>query len=610
MEFPPPPSEFAELEGPPDADPEASGEEGGQDEQLSRDAPPKKRKGKSTRWNIPAHALQILEQVFQKDKFPTVETRKNLSADLKVTPRQVQVWFQNKRQRSVKPTSKGNVAQQPHEILNTSPHAQGDSLMSGIPMSRNTSNRSLPPFHEETSSIPLSRNASNRSLPPFHEELTTLSNPDHSSRTDVLDGHMGTSFEETRRLAERGDRQHPAADQQQDASVQPRLAEDEIIETLFNEEITAMQHANQQMPHPPKIEQACQGHSQTGAAMQQAHSANQHMHHHTHLRAWQPAQNPQQAPHTHSRVLLQKLDDVAQQEHADHKQLHVQQMSLQQPAQPAKHNQHMQRQVIFKEIQDFCGDTYPTSRERKPILSKHRLRAIGVGDPNKPYGGKTRTWESCFMKYITKARADHISWGLSAELPEPDSTAPPRPATGLEPSTYFDDSQSDHDTDEEDTVSRYSSRASQKSSTQKKKHAVEPAAGKRKRSPATSSQNSSKSNAVPHKQKRVVLESSGDESDENEKVSVMLKKLSSMISSDSQNQASSSSVAQAALTAASRAAASVGAGQSRVESALTSFEDVAAQVEEQKKKFAAKKASPANSLPFHGSKQFVLFDVW
>ena len=64
---------------------------------------PRKRKGKSTRWNIPTTALGMLEQVFAKDKFPSVETRKKIAADLKVTPRQVQVWFQNKRQRSTKP---------------------------------------------------------------------------------------------------------------------------------------------------------------------------------------------------------------------------------------------------------------------------------------------------------------------------------------------------------------------------------------------------------------------------------------------------------------------------------------------------------------------------
>ncbi|KAL3921323.1 MAG: hypothetical protein SGPRY_004944, partial [Prymnesium sp.] len=108
---------------------EQSGDEQAHEESLPRSGSSKKRKGKSTRWNIPAHALQILEQVFQKDKFPTVETRKNLSTDLKVTPRQVQVWFQNKRQRSVKPPVKASAEaqQQPHEILNTSQGSCGQS---------------------------------------------------------------------------------------------------------------------------------------------------------------------------------------------------------------------------------------------------------------------------------------------------------------------------------------------------------------------------------------------------------------------------------------------------------------------------------------------------
>ena len=67
----------------------------------------KKKKGKSTRWNIPQNALEMLERVFTEDKFPSVDLRKQLADNLKVTPRQVQVWFQNKRQRSVKPPVKG-----------------------------------------------------------------------------------------------------------------------------------------------------------------------------------------------------------------------------------------------------------------------------------------------------------------------------------------------------------------------------------------------------------------------------------------------------------------------------------------------------------------------
>lgn len=103
-----------------DAEPEEEEDQG--ESSPSADMLPKKRKGKSTRWNIPKHALTTLEQVFTRDKFPTVDTRKNLASELKVTPRQVQVWFQNKRQRSLKPPQKaGSTEQQPpQQILSTS----------------------------------------------------------------------------------------------------------------------------------------------------------------------------------------------------------------------------------------------------------------------------------------------------------------------------------------------------------------------------------------------------------------------------------------------------------------------------------------------------------
>ena len=84
---------------------------------------PRKRKGKTTRWNIPKHALARLEKVFIEDKFPSVDTRKNLAAELKVRPRQVQVWFQNKRQRSTKPPVKAGGAVKDLQMLSTSVRA-------------------------------------------------------------------------------------------------------------------------------------------------------------------------------------------------------------------------------------------------------------------------------------------------------------------------------------------------------------------------------------------------------------------------------------------------------------------------------------------------------
>ena len=96
----------------PEGDAEPEEEEHGESSPCSADVLPKKRKGKSTRWNIPKHALTTLEQVFTRDKFPTVDTRNNLATELKVTPRQVQVWFQNKRQRSLKPPVKASSTEQ------------------------------------------------------------------------------------------------------------------------------------------------------------------------------------------------------------------------------------------------------------------------------------------------------------------------------------------------------------------------------------------------------------------------------------------------------------------------------------------------------------------
>ena len=56
----------------------------------------------NTRWHIDAVTLAVLEKVFTLDQFPNVETRKQLGAELGVSTRQIQVWFQNRRQRERK----------------------------------------------------------------------------------------------------------------------------------------------------------------------------------------------------------------------------------------------------------------------------------------------------------------------------------------------------------------------------------------------------------------------------------------------------------------------------------------------------------------------------
>jgi len=54
------------------------------------------------RWHIDSSTLQVLEHVFSIDQFPNVDVRNQLGTDLNVTPRQIQVWFQNRRQRERK----------------------------------------------------------------------------------------------------------------------------------------------------------------------------------------------------------------------------------------------------------------------------------------------------------------------------------------------------------------------------------------------------------------------------------------------------------------------------------------------------------------------------
>ena len=44
------------------------------------------------------HQLAVLKQHFSKDPFPTTSTRQGLASKLNMTPRSVQIWFQNERQ--------------------------------------------------------------------------------------------------------------------------------------------------------------------------------------------------------------------------------------------------------------------------------------------------------------------------------------------------------------------------------------------------------------------------------------------------------------------------------------------------------------------------------
>ena len=59
-----------------------------------------------SRWRIAQSCLHLLEEVYLLDRFPPQGTRNELATSLSVSARQIQVWFQNRRQRDRKLESK------------------------------------------------------------------------------------------------------------------------------------------------------------------------------------------------------------------------------------------------------------------------------------------------------------------------------------------------------------------------------------------------------------------------------------------------------------------------------------------------------------------------
>ena len=49
------------------------------------------------RWHIGTKALELLEQAYELDSFPSLFARQRLADEMGVSARQVQVWFQNRR---------------------------------------------------------------------------------------------------------------------------------------------------------------------------------------------------------------------------------------------------------------------------------------------------------------------------------------------------------------------------------------------------------------------------------------------------------------------------------------------------------------------------------
>ena len=62
-------------------------------------AGPRIGKSRRPRWTPSEDAKALLETIFSADSFPTFTVRNQLAEQLGIDSRQVQIWFQNRRQR-------------------------------------------------------------------------------------------------------------------------------------------------------------------------------------------------------------------------------------------------------------------------------------------------------------------------------------------------------------------------------------------------------------------------------------------------------------------------------------------------------------------------------
>lgn len=62
--------------------------------------------GKRARVSFSPHEIRVMEEVYKVESVPSLETRLELAQKLSIPPRRIQVWFQNKRARSKKPSDR------------------------------------------------------------------------------------------------------------------------------------------------------------------------------------------------------------------------------------------------------------------------------------------------------------------------------------------------------------------------------------------------------------------------------------------------------------------------------------------------------------------------
>uniref|UniRef100_A0A7S2DSA2 Homeobox domain-containing protein n=1 Tax=Haptolina brevifila TaxID=156173 RepID=A0A7S2DSA2_9EUKA len=79
--------------------PEAIATTGESEEQRQKSSPKRRSKLTAPRWSIAQNQLAQLQEIFKTVKAPSLAVRQMLGRQMGVSPRQIQVWFRNRRQR-------------------------------------------------------------------------------------------------------------------------------------------------------------------------------------------------------------------------------------------------------------------------------------------------------------------------------------------------------------------------------------------------------------------------------------------------------------------------------------------------------------------------------
>jgi len=120
----------------------------------SRSIGPGGRSSITKRWQLTPFAKAMLEAAYEMSPSPTTAQREAIARQLHATPRQVQVWFQNKRQRSLATNSKATQELDHLPIVLPTPPTNAPSQPPSPPP-----DSPAPPPAEPTLALPLTATA-------------------------------------------------------------------------------------------------------------------------------------------------------------------------------------------------------------------------------------------------------------------------------------------------------------------------------------------------------------------------------------------------------------------------------------------------------------------